>query len=82
MREFTRQHLETAKRMPWKNPPQGMGEAQAKKFAQRAKRERKVIALYYWLRRQEQPNGTREQHRIQLVVSVIEARARLRHLIA
>ena len=80
MKEFTRQHLEAAKKMPWKNPPRGMGELQARKFTQRTKRERRIIARYYRMRRQEQPVGTRNQHRMQGVVSAVEARIRIKHL--
>ena len=80
MKEFTRQHLEASTKMPFKNAPRGMSKEYAKRFAKRTKRERKAIAKFYWLRRVNQPNGTRNLHRTQTVVSATEARIRIKNL--
>ena len=81
MRVFTRMHITTAREMPRKAHPLWLGEKADRQYRQRAKRERKLIARWYWAARND-PNieSASRCHRYGVVKTGADARLRLKHI--
>ena len=80
MKEKTEQHLKASKAMPRKEPCLWFGEKEDKKYRRNAKRQRKLIARFYWvLRKLPEEGDAKLCHRYQVVATGGQAKTRLNY---